>query len=94
MLPHSFAVVASHSSPEIALLESNDIEPGYYAEVIGASFERCEQVRIRLIVGLDHRAITENNLRWSVVQLGKRPLPSYLIVLDTIAYQTISRREE
>lgn len=49
-------VVHGDSAPEVALLECDKVESGHYPEIVRTSFQRCEEVWVRRVVGLDDLA--------------------------------------
>ena len=49
------------ATPEVALLESIDVEPGDDTEVIGAAFQGTEEVGVGILVGVDDGAIGEDD---------------------------------
>ncbi len=53
-------VVSDRATPEFALLEGFDVEAGDDAEVVGATFQRAEEIGIRGFVGVDYFAVGED----------------------------------
>lgn len=53
----------AYTAPDIFCWESVHVEAGHDAEVSGSSFERREEIGVRLSVGINDRAIGKDNLK-------------------------------
>lgn len=71
-------VVRDGATPEFALLEGFDVEAGDYAKVVGAAFQRAEEVGVGGLVGVDDLAARKNDF----------------VVEDVVADETVAWAKE
>ena len=65
LLEASADVLADKSSPEFTLFKRPHVEPSDDSKIVGATFERFEEIRVGFCVGIDNRPGCQNNLTLS-----------------------------